>query len=373
MRAKKLLLLLLCVSMAATWTLSGCSPAKNTAQEAKTETVTEGNKAAATVEITDQAGRKVTVPTPENLKKVYYPNPIGQMMIYSINPELMAGVCTKFSEEELKYLDPSMKDMPLVGTFQAGQEMDKESILKSGVQAIIYIGPNKLGQETVDTADKLQAQLKIPVLVVSGMFEDMPETYRFLGKLFGEEEKAEKLASYCDDVINNVMSKVSKIPDNKRVSVYYAEGPEGLATEPDTSSHAAVLKYANAYNVADVKGKGGSGMSPVSLEQVLNWNPQVIVGAAATCKYIKNNPDWANIDAVKNDRIYEIPDAPFNWMDRPPSINRFLGVQWMANLLYPDVYNINITEQTKEFYKLFYNVQITDDDAKSIMGNGTKN
>lgn len=360
---KKLLLLLVCFSLIVACIFSGCSSGGNTAKQETDPT--------ATVEITDQAGRTVTIPTPENLKKVFSQSPLGEMMVYSINPEFLAATYTKYTEESLKYLDPVMKDVPYLGVFSAGQVVNKEQILGSNAQVIVYVGPNQLDQATIDAANDLQNQLNMPVVVVSGLFEDMPASYRFLGKLFGEETTAEKLALYCEDVINNVMVKVSQIPDDKRVPVYYAEGNEGLETEPVSSSHAAVLKYANVYNVATVDLVKGSGLSSVSLEQVFNWNPQVIVGVKATCDYIKSNPDWADIDAVKNGLIYEIPAVPFNWIDRPPSINRILGVQWMANLLYPDVYNIDIIKQAKEFYKMFYHIDVTDDQIKSIMTNAT--
>ena len=62
-----------------------------------------------------------------------------------------------------------------------------------------------------------------------------------------------------------------------------------------------------------------------------------------------------------------MPNKPFSWMDRPPSVNRFLGVQWVANLLYPDVYDIDLAETTKEFYKLFYSVDLTDDQVSDIL------
>ena len=164
---------------------------------------------------------------------------------------------------------------------------------------------------------------------------------------------------------------VDSIPEDERVTLYYAEGPEGLQTEPETSSHALTFKIAGAKNVADVE---GSNRVEVSLEQVLAWDPEVIIAWSTVVRggasdVIPEDPNWAEIKAVKDGRVYTMPNTPFSWCDRPPSVNRFLGIQWVANMLYPEAYDVDMVEVTKEFYSLFYHVEITDEDALELLGN----
>jgi iron complex transport system substrate-binding protein len=64
-----------------------------------------------------------------------------------------------------------------------------------------------------------------------------------------------------------------------------------------------------------------------------------------------------------------MPNTPFSWCDRPPAVNRFLGMQWIANMLYPDAYDVDMVEVTRDFYSRFYHVDITDAQAKEILGN----
>lgn len=323
-----------------------------------------------TVSFTDDAGRSVEIPGSDDLKKVYVTSPIGFIQIYTFSPELLAGTPMKFSEEELEYLDPVCKEMKNLGGMQVGAELNKEAIMESGAQ-IIFSMSTKTTDTTVSDADELQEQLGIPVVVLDADFNAMPDTYRRLGEIFNMKDRAEELASYCENVISDVNEKISAIPDEERISVYYAENEDGLATEPETSSHAAVLKMAGAKNVAQIEGNGAGGLSPVSLEQVLSWNPDVIISwgddRGGAYSKIKGSSDWSTIKAVKDGRVYAMPNKPFSWMDRPPSVNRFLGVQWVANLLYPDVYDIDMAETTKEFYKLFYNVELTDDQVSDIL------
>lgn len=324
----------------------------------------------ATVKVTDMNGREVEIPAPDQLKKVYYPSPLAELMIYTLDPNKMAGVVSEFSSEQKEYM-PKVEGLQVFGNFDGGKTANPEQVLASGAQVYISMGPMKLDDSSKAAADELQAQLGIPVIVVNGLFPQRAEAYRFLGKIFGEEERAEQLAKYCEETLKDVNEKLASIPEDKRVTLYYAEKNNGLATEPDTSSHAAVFKYAGAKNVANVDNTPGSGMTPVTLEQILAWNPDVIfMGKGETSPYqaITTSPDWASINAVKNGRVYEAPIMPFSWIDRPPSSQQYLGIRYVANVLYPDVFNYNMVEETQKFFKLFYQLDLTPAQAKELLG-----
>ena len=48
------------------------------------------------------------------------------------------------------------------------------------------------------------------------------------------------------------------------------------------------------------------------------------------------------IQALKNHQVYQIPAYPFDWFDRPPGVNRVIGIRWLANLLYPNIFKLDI-------------------------------
>ncbi len=324
---------------------------------------------AETVVIKDMGDREITIPSPANFKKVYFPSPLAQVMIYTINPDLLAGVVSEPNPNQLKYL-PRLKGQKVFGNADGGKSVNSEEVLASGAQAFIYMGPMEISDKVRETCDELQAQLGIPVILVNGRFPERASAYRFLGKVFGEEERCEKLAAYCEETLNDVNEKVSSIPEGDRVTLYYAEKPNGLATEPETSSHAAVFKYAGAINVANIEDAGGSGMTPVNLEQVIDWNPDVIfMGGGPNSPYeeITTNPNWANIKAVKDGRVYEGPGIPYSWLDRPPSSQQYLGVRFVANTLYPDVFQYDMVQEVRDFFELFYQLELTEDDAKELL------
>lgn len=321
--------------------------------------------------ITDHAGRTVKIPS--KIDKVYFTSILGQIMVYTLAPEKMAGWTVQLSDKMKKYIPAQYQRLPYLGGQQMNAKLNIEEIIKAKPDVIFSIGPDPISDATRSEADKLQQQLNIPVVVVDGDLRNTAKAYALLGQILGVEERAKMLADYCSKTLKEVAEKTKAIPDEKRVRVYYAEGPEGLATEPKGSSHALLLDLVNAVNVAEVPHKGAAGMSSVSLEQVLKWDPDVILAWGAdrggAYEKILTSPDWKNIKAVKNRRVYEIPAYPFNWFDRPPSVNRILGLKWLAALLYPDVYRIDMVKETKEFYKLFYHVDLTDSDVKELLKN----
>lgn len=340
---------------------------EQTAEEKDTE---EKSNTAETVEITDHAGRTVEIPAPEKLEKVYFTSPAGMIFAYTMNPEKMAGSSIELTEDEAKYL-PDLAALPSLGGIQIGSELNKEEIISSGAQIILQVGTSKIKDSDISDADELQDQLDIPVVVVTGLFEEMDMTYELLGEIYGEEERAAELASYAKEIISDVEEKLSDLSEDEKVRVYYAQGPEGLETEPASSERSTILKYAQANNVAEVDAKEVKGRSPVSMEQVLEWNPELIISSSdsrsGTYSHIKEDPVWQEIKAVQDGEVYQTPELPFSWMDRPPSVNRVLGLQWLANLLYPEKYDIDIVENTKEFCSKFYNVELTDEDVSYIL------
>lgn len=323
--------------------------------------------------ITDHAGRSVTIPAKVN--KCYYTSPLGMIMVYSLAPDKMVGWSMQLTDKEKKYIPEKYWSLPFLGGLQMNGKINTEELLKAKPDVIFSVGPDPMTDTTKSDADKLQQQLNIPVIVVDGDIKSTEKAYSFMGKILGVEDKAKELAAYCTKTMNEVTAATKDIPDNKKVKVYYAEGPKGLSTEPKGGSHALVLDLVNGNNVAQVAAKGGSGMSDVSLEQVLKWNPDVIlswgVDAGGAYDLIRTSGDWKNINAVKNNKVIEIPNYPYNWFDRPPSVNRFLGLKWLASTLYPDYYHVDMVKEVKDFYSLFYHVNLSDDDAKGLLKNST--
>ncbi|AOQ24152.1 hypothetical protein MTAT_07930 [Moorella thermoacetica] len=327
-------------------------------------------QAAANRTIVDMAGRHITVPV--EIKKVFATSPVGTILVYTLAPEKLAGWNYELNEVEKKFILPEYQKLPNLGGWYAKNTANIEEILRIHPEVILSMG--YMDNTARSQADQIQEQLKIPVVMVDGELTKLDQAYEFLGDLLGEKQRAKELAAYCRDTINEAAAKVKAMPADRKVRVYYAEGPTGLQTDPASSQHTQVLDFVGGINVAAIppqRGPGGMGMSSVSLEQVLSWDPDVIlswnVAQGGAYEIILKDPKWQNLRAVKSHRVYQVPHGPFNWFDRPPSVNRIIGVKWLANLLYPDVFNYDLVATVKDFYARFYHYNLSDQEADTLL------
>jgi iron complex transport system substrate-binding protein len=198
--------------------------------------------------------------------------------------------------------------------------------------------------------------------------EDYPAALRFLGDMLNRRERAETLARYIEKVLDGLKPLREQPPSSQRVSVYYAEGPAGLNTECDESFHVEVIALAAGRNVYHCRPQSHFGMEQVSLEQVIAWAPDLLlIQEPVFFERVFNESNWKTLAAVQHKRIYMIPRRPFNWIDRPPSFMRALGVQWLANLFYPKRYPLDLPSATREFYRLFLQVELDDNTLQQVL------
>ena len=123
-----------------------------------------------------------------------------------------------------------------------------------------------------------------------------------------------------------------------------------------------MLKFAAGRNVAAAAGKGS--LTRVSLEQILAWNPEVIVTQEPEFfRRVRSDPLWRSISAVRNGRVHCAPVLPFGWLDGPPSINRLIGVHWLLARLHPTHPAVRaqaaLPLAAQQFYQLFYGADLS--------------
>lgn len=345
---------------AASGALAGCDVADNLIMHERT--------------ITDDWGREVRIPTVDKIKSAFVTSGLAQVYLIALVPDLLGASSAKFTEEELEFLPEGIEKLPYLGTLHNNDEIDREALLYEDIDIIFSISGVALTQQNFSEAVEIQEQTNIPVVLVDGSFDKVGHAFRFLGEIFERQERAEELASYVDRVYEEVHAVVQQIPQEDRIPVYYAEGPEGLQTEPETSQHMLAFLEAGAIDVANCEETYGGGMTNVSLESVLKWNPEVIISWSSQIRGgafddIRSNPDWSEIMAVQDGRVYAMPNLPWAWCDRPPGVNRIIGLMWICNLLYPDRYDINIVERTQEFFKVMLGVDVSEEKVLEVLGN----
>jgi iron complex transport system substrate-binding protein len=106
----------------------------------------------------------------------------------------------------------------------------------------------------------------------------------------------------------------------------------------------------------------------VSIEQVIAWAPDTIITwDASFFSKVYDDPAWATVPAVTAKRLFQAPRLPFGWIDAPASINRVIGLRWIAGLLYPEKFTEDIHVVARDFIKLFYHIDVTDAQLERIL------
>ncbi len=302
------------------------------------------------------------------VKKVFGSSPPMTYLIYALNPKKMVGLNfspTNKNNQALKeFVDPYFLSLPVIGTFHStGGGINLESLLVRKPD-LILVWEDDMMLSTVQNSIK---RTKFPTLTIPfRKITSMPHSIEIAGEAMDESKRGKILGRYAQNIIDNVSTKLQGV---KPVRYYYAEGVDGLATECDKSFHVEAMNFAGGENVHKCIQSNLRGLEQISLETLYKYDPEVIIAQNSFIyKNILSNPRFKNLDAVKNKRVLLVPNTPFNWVDRPPSFMRILGIQWLANSFHPKEYNINLNKQIKEFCKLFLHLNITDQQIKTILG-----
>ncbi len=311
--------------------------------------------------VTDSAGR--SVPVPANVERVFPAGPPAAIMLYTLAPRLLLGWTRPNRAEEREFLLPDIGSRPQVGRITGrGNTANLEAVL--GLKPDLILDVGYVTDTYVSLADRVQEQTGISYALLDGRFEGIAGAYRLLGDLIGRREDAESLARYTEGTIGTISSRIAGIAKDQRPRIYFARGPRGLETGLGGSITVETIEFL-ARNVA---GETRGGLSNVSIEQVLVWDPQIIVTIDRDfAAKIYDDPAWATIAAVRTRNVHLSPNLPFGWVDFPPSVNRLIGLWWLAKILYPSLFPENLKQLTREFYQQFYHVQVTDQQIERLL------
>ena len=352
-KTQRLLALLLALVMALS--LAACG--------AQSEPVDE-NTAPETRVFTDSVGREVTVPA--QIDQVAVSGPMAQIVLFALCPDKLVGISNAWDESAAQYLDTEYYNLPLLGQLYGGKgELNLETLLESGAQVVIDVGEAK--GSIVEDLDALQEQTTIPFVHISATLATMDETYTMLGDLLGMPDEAKTLADYCRGTYDRALTIADSV---EKANLLYITGDAGLNVIAQGAYHAEVIDLlSNNLAVVDDPSSKGAG-NEVDMEQILNWNPDVILFAPDSIyDTVAGDAAWQGVTAIQNGAYYEVPMGPYNWMGFPPSVQRLLGMLWMAKVLYPAAADFDLYTEAAQYFKLFYHCDLTREQYDALVAN----
>lgn len=322
------------------------------------------NTPAAARIVTDSAGRQVNVP--DTVTRVFAAGPPASVLLYSLAPETMIGWVRAPREAEKPFLLERVRGLPELGRLTGrGDTLNIEVLVASKPDLVIDFG--SLNDTYISLANRVQEQTGIPYILIDGRFETTASALRLLGDVLGKRERGEQLAKATEEILAEADRVIAVVPADKRPRVYLARGREGLETGTRGSINTEIIERVGATNVAEGLMRRGA-IANASTEQIIAWAPDTIIAMDRTFQAeVRDRPTWAPVPAVASGRVYLAPHLPFGFVDAPPSLNRLLGVIWLAHMFYPEQARGDLRGKVRDFLALFYQVKPSDAELDLIL------
>lgn len=242
------------------------------------------------------------------------------LLIWAVARERLAGWPRKPGPDSLAGLAPGAATLPELGGLAGpGRQAGLEAIAALHPSLILDYGDTDA--QNVELGQRIEARLKTPWTLIDGGLTQIPDAFRQAGRLLGVAGRGDSLA----DEAERVLGEWRQAPSGR--SFYYARGGDGLETGFRGALATEVLEGAGWTNVA----VGATDIGRVTREQIIAWDPEVLVTLdAGFARSALHSEVWRRRANGGMRRILLLPDKPFGWIDRPPSVNRLLGCAWLA-------------------------------------------
>ncbi|MFY9143025.1 ABC transporter substrate-binding protein [Sulfuricurvum sp.] len=303
--------------------------------------------------IIDDYGRSVQLP--DKVTKIYAASPPLTMSLLAFDPSLVAALNTPFKEEQKPFVGAAASKPVAGGYFGQGQTPNFENLAAIRPDVILMWGKATGAESQL----KKITMLGIPVLMIHNeSINDLITQFQLYGKLTGNMKRAQDLIIYTRETLGLIQSLQGQLDQRKNVRYYFAESLDGLSSECTGSFHLEPFTYSGAKNALNCTMSSNYGMEKISLETILLADPDVIIAMEdAFAASVRSNPQWQSLRAVKTGHILSVPSLPFNYITRPPSFMRLMGIRWLIHSFYPDLLPGSLEKETQRFTKLFFGKQ----------------
>ena len=317
-----------------------------------------GNASGAASTIAARFGK---LPPPDKVRRVFAAGAPAGVLLAALAPDKLVGWPLQLNAAARSLLGAPLRDLPFIGRLAGrGSTVSLETLVQ--LQPDLILDSGTADATYISAAQRVTEQTGLPCVLIQGRLADHAAQLREVGQLLGVAERGERLAAYADTALALAAQVRASVPLAQRPRVYFGRSADGLETGLDGSINLELLDFAGGRNVAAAAGKGS--LTRVSLEQILDWNPEVIVTQEPEfARRARTDPLWRSLAAVQNGRVHCAPVLPFGWLDGPPSINRLIGVHWLLAHLHPMHPAVRaqpaLPLAAQQFYQLFYGADLS--------------
>lgn len=282
-------------------------------------------------------------------------------------PQGIIGLNNKPNPQDLAFLPGQIATLPALGSFNT---MKFEQLVALKPDLIVFSAPPHLKKFTESAFTQPFEKLGIKILVVDFGFENFENSVMAISSALNVQERGQRLIDFYkkqEARLEILRKKVAKKP-----RIYFAYGIDGLQTHCASKGEvdlAAMIGAENAVKCEQIFVAKDS--QPLNFEQVLVLDPEAIFASElGLYKELMNNPSeqWRRVSAVKNKKVFYVPESPSNWLVRPPTVMRIVGYSWAFSKLHPKLLSQSEARQiAQEFFAEFLR-PLSDDEYARLEG-----
>ncbi len=318
-----------------------------------------------TITLTDAAGREVIVP--DNPSRIAVSGS-GSSRYFAWLGVTDRMVAVDYQDSSLLIRNgetrpymiahPEIKNLTVLGASKGA--VDAEKLMSATPDILFMAGVSDI---SIQNANEITEKTGIPVILFySGDYvtntDKVENSLRIIGKVLHVETRAEEIINYFKDIRSDLESRVAGISIDNKPTIYVGgvsyNGAHGI-TGSDPTYYAFTVLDAN--NVASgLTTTASTGYAEVSKEQILSWNPEIIIidlntmeaaGGGAIYE-LQTDPSYQELDAVKTGEIYAVnPHTSMGTNHETSMANAY----YIGKLLYPEQFaDIDPEKMADEIY-----------------------
>ncbi len=322
--------------------------------------------------IIDQVGNEVVLP--EKIERVVIASvwPLASVYILSMGTDKLVGldpaIISAAENSILIKIAPEISEID--SSFSQGGYMNVEELMKLDPDVVLY-------SAAIPEDYEVATQAGIPAVGFSLSIKDynavetINSWIELLEEVMGEDISSAEYVEYGNQIQDLVAERLKDVKEeDKPTCMVIHKYADDIISVPGTNTWADYwITASGGINVASTE----TGTKETSMEQVYAWNPDKILITNfndALPEDIYNNElcssDWSTINAVQKEDVKKIPLGMYRWYvtcsDSP------MMLLWMAMQNHPELFeDIDFNETMKEFYRKFYDVELTDADMEQIL------
>jgi len=287
------------------------------------------------------------------------------VLLYTLAPTRLVGWNREPSPAARRFIPEALQPRVIIRKLPEARDASRDAEFLALAPDLILdygaVDPDYIGR-----ADAIEARLRVPYLLFDGTLGRIPDAYRRIGLLVGEEARGKQLAALAQRLLEKYRNRLARSPYRR---VYVTDSADGLSPVFTEFAAAEVFAWLGLENVA---GRLADAKTlPITFAQVGQWQPDAIFALNPALRaQVGPGTSWQDLKAVRDGKVYSAPSLPYDWVARPPSVNRLLGLVWVAMVLSPVDQRPGFEQDLRQLFGALLHRELKAGELEALLGGG---